>query len=82
MTNDLQIAIEASIAAGKVIIDVYELPEFSTQHKADKSPLTEADLASNNIITGFLENTKYPVINEEKKIIDEEFDPDGYNYMV
>ena len=67
LIDNLQIAIDASIAAGKAIIDVYEQPEFSTQHKEDKSPLTEADLASNKVITNFLENTEYPIINEEKK---------------
>lgn len=67
MIDNLQIAIDASIAAGKVIIDVYEQPEFLTQHKEDNSPLTEADLASNNVITNFLENTEYPIINEEIK---------------
>lgn len=67
MTDNLQIAIDASIAAGKEIIDIYEQPDFSTQYKEDKSPLTEADLASSDVINAYLNKTDHPIISEENK---------------
>ncbi|MCK0203830.1 3'(2'),5'-bisphosphate nucleotidase CysQ, partial [Ornithobacterium rhinotracheale] len=35
------------------------------EHKADESPLTQADLASNRVIVDFLKNTQIPIISEE-----------------
>lgn len=67
ISEDLAIAIKASVEAGKVIIDVYNNPNFSKELKADKSPLTEADLAANTEINKFLEKTAHPIISEENK---------------
>ena len=66
----LSIAIEAAIDAGKAILEVYELPDFDTAFKEDKSPLTKADIASNNVINTFLQPTPYPIISEENKQTD------------
>lgn len=66
--NDLlQLAITASIEAGKAILDIYNEPEFESQLKSDNSPLTEADLAASKIINHYLISTTYPIINEEIK---------------
>lgn len=67
-TTLLTTAINAAIEAGKVILEVYN-KDFSIEHKEDQSPLTEADLASNAKIMGFLEQTPVPVISEENKAI-------------
>lgn len=65
--NDyLNIAIKASIEAGKEILKIYE-NEFKIVEKEDQSPLTEADTASSNIINGYLETTEIPIIGEEIK---------------
>ena len=66
-TNTLQLAITASIHAGKAILDIYNKPEFESQLKSDNSPLTEADLAASKIINHYLIDTPYPIINEEIK---------------
>ncbi len=66
-TEILRIAINASILAGKVIMEVYEKPHFKSELKQDQSPLTEADLAANKVINASLTNTKYPIISEENK---------------
>ena len=48
VNKNLEIAIEASIEAGKVIMKVYDT-EFDVEIKGDKSPLTEADKRANDI---------------------------------
>ncbi|MEO9891015.1 3'(2'),5'-bisphosphate nucleotidase CysQ [Aurantibacter sp.] len=67
LSENLRIAIEASIDAGIAILDVYNRPDFNKELKEDKSPLTEADLTANSIINSFLEKTIYPIISEENK---------------
>lgn len=66
MNDYLNISIEAAIEAGKEILKIYE-NEFKVDIKEDKSPLTEADTASNDIINNYLETTKIPIIGEEIK---------------
>ena len=66
-TNLLEFIINATIEAGKAILEVYDDPDFSVELKNDQSPLTEADLASSTIINKFLKDTPYPVISEEIK---------------
>ncbi len=65
ITKVLQIAKEA----GKSILNIYNSKDFRTDQKSDKSPLTSADIASNNIITKGLSelNTGYPVFSEENE---------------
>lgn len=69
MKTNLSIAIEASLEAGKVIMDVYD-SVFDVEIKDDKSPLTEADKKANDIINSFLVKTDIPIISEENKQID------------
>lgn len=58
-----------SIEAGRAVMDVYNR-EFSVEIKDDKSPLTEADKASHNIICDKLEEAfTYPVLSEESRDI-------------
>jgi 3'(2'), 5'-bisphosphate nucleotidase len=66
MNKNLQIAIEASLVAGKVIMEVYDTA-FNVELKDDKSPLTEADKKANEIINSFLILTRIPIISEENK---------------
>jgi 3'(2'), 5'-bisphosphate nucleotidase len=60
--------------AGKVIIDIYNNPEFSSvvDFKADNSPLTLADKASNDVIVHALtrEYPDIPVLSEEGVEVD------------
>ncbi len=49
MNKNLQIALEASLRAGKVIMEVYD-SAFDVEYKEDKSPLTKADQYANDII--------------------------------
>lgn len=62
----LKIAVSASIEAGEEILKIYN-KDFSVEYKDDNSPLTEADLVSNKIITKHLASTKIPIISEENK---------------
>ncbi len=58
-------AIEASIAAGREIMNVYEKEDFQVEIKPDESPLTVADKKANEIINDFLKPTGIPIISEE-----------------
>jgi len=63
--QQLSIAIEASIEAGKEILKVYETDDFQEEKKADNSPLTLADRNAHNKIVSFLEKTNIPILSEE-----------------
>ena len=68
MKDSLEIAIQASLKAGKAIMEVYN-SVIEVEYKDDKSPLTAADQKSNDIINKFLKDTAYPIISEENKQI-------------
>ena len=67
ISESLNIAITASVDAGKVIMDIYDSSDFTTNQKSDQSPLTSADLAANQVINSFLVKTAVPIISEENK---------------
>ena len=62
--------LKTAVEAGIAILKVYTLSDFNTELKKDKSPLTEADLASNKVINEYLKQTPYPIISEENKQMD------------
>lgn len=65
----LKTAIEAAIAGGIEIARVYHKEETQVILKGDKSPLTQADKASNDAIMKHLTATKIPVMSEEGRDI-------------
>lgn len=67
----LEIAIAAAVAGGEAIMAMYE-GSYAVEQKANNTPLTEADIASNAIINRYLEPTKIPIISEENKQVDYE----------
>jgi len=54
--------------AGKYIMDIY-LKDFNIEYKDDKSPLTEADKKSHNVISKNLKEYNLPILSEEGKDI-------------
>src|SRR5688572_29088760 len=58
------LALDAAIAAARVILHVYARPIAATS-KADGSPVTEADAAAEAAIIDFLRPTGIPVLGEE-----------------
>jgi 3'(2'), 5'-bisphosphate nucleotidase len=67
---DIHYLIDIARRAGAEIMKVYE-KDFAVSYKDDKSPLTEADMLSNKVITGALRH-RYPgipMISEEHKEI-------------
>lgn len=64
LDEKFMIAIEATIAASKKIMEIYDT-DFSKETKNDGSPVTEADLISSKTIKQFLDNTNIPIIGEE-----------------
>ena len=64
--NDIK---DIALEAGKTIMEIYD-KDFSIEYKDDKSPLTEADLASNDVIVRALEKYDIPIMSEEGKMIE------------
>jgi 3'(2'), 5'-bisphosphate nucleotidase len=66
-------AIQASLEAGKKIMEVYERPDFTelVEYKDDRSPLTLADKKSHEVISSILFKSfpDIPMISEEGKDI-------------
>lgn len=67
--SHLHLIILAALEAGKAIMDIYRTGDFDVDMKSDLSPLTKADLASNDIIVNYLQSTGIPVLSEEGKSI-------------
>ena len=63
---ELDIAIKAAKEAGNAILDVYQR-DFKTSKKDDDSPITDADLKSNEIIKEILSQTDHVILSEEDK---------------
>lgn len=61
----LETAIRASIEAGKAILEVYDSADFNVEMKSDDSPLTKADLKSNECIEAHLNATEVKILSEE-----------------
>ena len=64
-------AIDLAVAAGRAIMAVYAR-EFAVASKDDRSPLTEADLASHRLLVAGLEalTPDIPVLSEESAALD------------
>ena len=58
--------LEAAIAAGKEILQIYN-QDFKITFKQQQEPLTEADLVSNKIILKALKKTNIAILSEETK---------------
>jgi 3'(2'), 5'-bisphosphate nucleotidase len=69
-TIDLEKIIEIAKDAGRVIMEVYQ-KDFSIEYKDDSSPLTEADLKSNELICEALIRLypHIPILSEENKMV-------------
>lgn len=64
--SELDIAIKAAKEAGDAILEIYE-GDYKTSTKNDDSPITDADLKSNQIIKDILSETKHHILSEEDK---------------
>lgn len=69
LNKNLEIAILASLEAGKKILEIYN-EDLSYKIKSDLSPITAADKAANEIIQNYLLKTNIPIISEENLIPD------------
>jgi len=69
LINLLITAINASVRAGKLIIDVYNSNEFQVNLKSDKTPLTLADRQAHTEILNSLTKTRIPTLSEEGRSI-------------
>ena len=63
---ELDIAIKAAKDAGNEILEIYQR-DFEISKKNDDSPITEADLKSNEIIKEILSQTEHIILSEEDK---------------
>ena len=65
LSQNLKLAIQASLLAGKKILEIYNSDDFIVEYKSDKSPLTLADKSSDEIIKNTLKASKIPILSEE-----------------
>ncbi|MEW9937180.1 3'(2'),5'-bisphosphate nucleotidase CysQ [Clostridium butyricum] len=68
--KELEVAKEAAVAAGNVIMDIYNNHEIlKIEYKDENMPLTIADKSANSIITKILKEKfpKYAILSEEEK---------------
>ncbi len=70
LSQNLKIAIEASVKAGKKILEIYNSDDFIVEYKSDDSPLTSADRSSDEIIKNALKASNIPVLSEEGNVLD------------
>ena len=76
---------EIARRAGAAILDIYENEEdFGVEHKADDSPLTRADKASNDVINAGLEVLSFqaPIVSEENREVPYETRKDYDHYWL
>jgi 3'(2'), 5'-bisphosphate nucleotidase len=69
MDQLLQLAIKASEAACKEILEVYNSGDFQTEAKGDNSPLTLADKKAHDVIASILRSSNLPILSEEGRHI-------------
>ena len=63
---ELDIAIKAANEAGNAILEIYH-EDYEKSTKNDDSPITDADLKSNEIIKKILSQTEHHILSEEDK---------------
>lgn len=61
------LAAQATLNAGRVILEVYHNEDTQVEYKGDDSPLTQADTKGHLAIMELLETTGIPVLSEEGK---------------
>lgn len=68
---DITLLCEVAVEAGKKIMEIYESDDFDVELKDDNSPLTKADLISNQTIEKYLSRyfDEFPILSEEGKNI-------------
>jgi len=66
----VEVAADAAAAAGREILQIYRRGSPEVMNKADDTPVTVADTASQAILTSFLQRTGLPVISEEAEVMD------------
>ncbi|MCY4491191.1 MAG: 3'(2'),5'-bisphosphate nucleotidase CysQ [Thaumarchaeota archaeon] len=64
--SELNLAIAASVESANAIMNIYGR-SFGVKTKTDGSPITEADLESNQIIRNILSETQHVILSEEDK---------------
>lgn len=69
MKDELKIAKQAAVDAGKAIMKIYGQEDFEVSYKEDSSPLTLADKEANRIIVKYLKENfpSYAILSEEEK---------------
>ncbi|MBI9053190.1 MAG: 3'(2'),5'-bisphosphate nucleotidase CysQ [Bacteroidales bacterium] len=65
MNDNLALAIQAALLAGKEIVKIYKSSDFEVELKADDSPLTKADKKAHDVIVDILKDSNLPILSEE-----------------
>lgn len=70
---DINLINEVAVEAGKKVMEIYE-DFLNVRYKEDNTPVTDADIASNDIIINYLQKyySDIPIISEEIRNVDYE----------
>jgi len=63
---EMDLAIKAAIEAGNKILEIYQ-SDYEISTKNDDSPITDADLRSNEVIKKILSQAEHDILSEEDK---------------
>lgn len=79
---DINLLNEVAVEAGKKVLDIYEKYQ-NVRFKDDNSPVTDADIASNDIITNYLQKyySDIPIVSEEIENVGYEVRKHWNNYF-
>lgn len=71
-------------AAGAAILDIYAHPTHAIRTKDDRSPVTDADVASHDLLLAALTQVapQWPIVSEEDREADRDVDPDQPFWLV
>jgi 3'(2'), 5'-bisphosphate nucleotidase len=76
---NIQDIISLAKEAGKKVASYYQ-QDIVVEHKKDHSPVTKADLASNDVLIAGLRQYGYPIFSEETK--PQVYNPEGYLWII
>ncbi|MCX8147686.1 3'(2'),5'-bisphosphate nucleotidase CysQ family protein [Thermaurantimonas aggregans] len=68
----VKFGLKAASQASRVILDIYYNNDFTISEKIDKTPVTQADVFSDEVIHDVLSETKIPITSEESESMEDE----------
>lgn len=78
----VEFGLKAASQASHVILDIYYNSDFTISEKIDKTPVTQADVLSDEVIHEVLSESKIPIVSEESESIAHKSDNSDVYWLV